>query len=125
MGDRWRVWLFLIAICTVLALYDLYVIVINDRVYMVDDDCTVLRPITITHENILFYFHRNATMMFCSLVIITSTYRNKEFFFCLYCSKICYNCILLSGKQPQVYCAAHISSHTHTIICKFDNYKKI
>ena len=38
MGNRWGGlwWLFLIANCIVFTLYDLYVIVINDGVYMVD-----------------------------------------------------------------------------------------
>ena len=68
-------------------------------------------------QNVSFFYSlRNAMIVFCSSVIITDTYRNnKRFFSRLYCSKICYNCFLLSGKQPHVYRAAHVSSHTHTL----------
>ena len=37
IGNSWRVvWLFLIVIWVVLTLYDLYAIVVKDRVYVVD-----------------------------------------------------------------------------------------
>ena len=51
MSNCWGLWwLFFIAICDVLTLYDLYVIVINDGVYVVDK-LNVLRPIINAHEN--------------------------------------------------------------------------
>ena len=33
----------------------------------------------------------------------------------IYCSKIRYNYVPLSGKQPQVYRAVLVSSHAHTL----------
>ena len=58
------------------------------------------------NDDVLFFSY-NHLHKFCTQVHIEI---NKDFFFL----SVCYNCIL-RGKQPQVYCAAYLSSHTPTL----------